>query len=262
VSYGSQDWHSHRPVTKVGPRLSYLTLPAFSGISVEWRGAGEIVRQYTYAASGSFALLGLPLKPAFESPEVSFTPCIKYRVGSTVYRYRLWETDLDAISGIIAPVYNGELIRANFCIEIWGLLPQSYILGNEEHLDGQTYYLNDIDPTGKIIDIDSGAGSFQVSGQPGQLYYYTVEGILRVAPDALSTTSGQLVNYTNLVAMTPELESDIQIVTGIRSLPTYPYSMARQAHNSGTAVTRAELTQSMSVIPISFGTASAGADNA
>jgi hypothetical protein len=220
------------------------------------------VRQYTYAASGSFALLGLPLKPAFETPEVSFTPCIKYRVGSTVYRYRLWETDLDAASGIIAPLYSGELIRANFCIEIWGLLPRSYILGNETHLDGQTYYLDDIDPTGKIIDIDTSGGSFPVSGQPGQLYYFTQNGTLRVAPEVINTTSGQLDSYTNLVAMTPELDTAIQIVTGIRSLPTYPYSMARQAHASGTAVTRAELTQSMSVIPIAFGAASAGADNA
>lgn len=257
---GTLDWHRHRPVTPVGPRLSYLTLPTFSGISVGWRGSAEIVRQYNHAASGSFALLSRPLKPDFESPEVSFTPCIKYRVGETVYRYRLWETDLDAKSGLTAPLYTGQIIRPYFCIEIWGLLPQTYVLGTEETVYG-TPISEDVDPTGKIIHIDESAGSYAVHGDTGQLFYFSLSGELRVAPATVDTTSAQLEEYTNLVAMTPELETAIPIKTGFRTMPTYPYSMAEQAHNTPTTVTRAELEQAISLVPISFGTASAWQSN-
>lgn len=262
MSDATLNHHSFRPVTKVGPRLSTISIPAFSGLSVAWRGASEVIRQFNYSATGSFALLGRPLKPAFETPEVAFTPCIKFRIGSTVHRYRLWEHENDAISGLTVPVYNGELIRRHFCIEIWGLQPRSYVIGNEEHLDGQTYYLDEVDPTGKIVDIDTSGGSFPVTGNVGQLYYFTQSGELRVAPDTINTTSGQLDDYTNLVAMTPELETAITLLTGNRSLSTYPYNMDRQTQASPTTVTRAELEQSISVVPIAFGSASAWQDNA
>lgn len=108
------NWQSHEAATVVGPTFARVQIPAFDVQDIEWAGASYSVRQYNYTATKKFVLKNRPTKPS----TANFVPCIKYRMGETVYRYKLWE-DEKLIADI--PLYNGELIRKNFCIEIWSL---------------------------------------------------------------------------------------------------------------------------------------------
>jgi hypothetical protein len=244
--YGSTlDHHSHRPVTKVGPRLSTITLPAFDAVSVDWLGSGEIVRQYCYTVASNFALLSRSFKPQFASASEAFSLAIKYRRGSEVTRYKLWETDWDGESGISWPLYNGEGIYKNFVLEIWSLRPTDQ-LGAEASI-----------PPWEI------AANYELDALVNHEGYYWVgvsdSGNVGVEP---STDPGVLDIYWSKVQAAPALEDAITMVIGTRSLPTYPYDMSRQAQAAGTAVAYAELQQSLSALPLAFGSASSWLDNA
>lgn len=129
---GNLDWHQVRPVVPYGPRHSYFVLPAFdaSGLGgsggfsgVTWRGVSEITSQFNYSATRNFSILDVPQKPSFPFPSRRFVPCVKFRVGEAVTRYKLW--DDDRAVGMPWSEYNGEIIRANFCIEIWTVDPST-----------------------------------------------------------------------------------------------------------------------------------------
>lgn len=111
------NWTQYRPATRVNNfRGTYLELPAFSlDTGIVWKGASEVVMQFNYSAAKDFVLLARPTKPT----GVNFGLCIRYRVGDSVTRYKLWEDDAFILSGVAAPLYNGERIRANFVLEIW-----------------------------------------------------------------------------------------------------------------------------------------------
>jgi hypothetical protein len=241
--YGSTlDWHRHRPVKPVGPRLSTITLPAFDTVEIPWREAGEIAKQFNYTAAGNFALLQGIQKPAFETDDVAFSLAIRYRRGDTVTRYKLWSHDNDGISGITWPLYNGELIRKNFCLEIWTLCPYN-ILGDISQIAAWavgTQYGN--------LDLVKYAG----------VYYRDVnQGSIGIEPGV--TTGWE--DYWEVVNASPALATAITMVTGLRSLPSYPYDMSRQAQPAGTAVTYASLQAVLSTVPLSFGSASAWLTN-
>jgi hypothetical protein len=242
--YGAtQDWHSHRPVTPVGPRLSTITLPAFDTVTINWRGAAEIARQYQYTATGRFALLQGIQKPAFATEDVAFSLAIKYRVGETVYRYKLWEHDNDAISGITWNLYNGEIIKPNFCLEIWTLMPRNLLGDNPDAI--------------AAWDVGTQYGNGDLVKHNGVFYRDVNQGSIGIEPGVESGWA----DYWDTIDSAPALEDDIVILTGLRSLPTYPYSMARQAQAAGSAVTYAQLQQSLSVVPIAFGSASSWLSN-
>jgi len=83
-----------------------------SGNDYSWAGASVIVAQFNFSSTKNFVLEDLP-----EAPEdANFCLCIKYRVGNTVYRYKLWEGVGEVLQ---APLYNGEVILKNFVLEIW-----------------------------------------------------------------------------------------------------------------------------------------------
>jgi len=106
------DWLSYTPVTKRGLLGSYVTLPVTAKTGLSWGGASEIKAQYNYSASTSFRLLSLPAKPT----GVNYGLCIRYRVGTTVTRYKLWEDDAFILQ---APLYTNEIIKPNFVLEMW-----------------------------------------------------------------------------------------------------------------------------------------------
>lgn len=106
-----------RPATPIGMAGYTVTLPAFSVSAPTWKGASEIVRQYNYTASRAFYLTNLPTKPT----GVNFGLCIRYRIGDTVYRYKLWDDDDFILGPLAAPLYNKEIIKANFVLEVWSL---------------------------------------------------------------------------------------------------------------------------------------------
>lgn len=112
MSSNTLNFSSILPVTQINPRKSYVELPAFSITDNHWRGASEIVIQFNYSASKNFVLTRRPTKPA----GVNFLLCIKYRIGGTVYRYKLWENVGEVLD---VALYNGQIIKKNFVLEIW-----------------------------------------------------------------------------------------------------------------------------------------------
>lgn len=104
-----------KPAFAVGKINHYIGIPAFSYSGIIWKGASEIVVQYNYTTTKNFILRTLPIKPT----GVDFVPCIRYRVGGVVYRYKLWG-DIGEILPT-TPMYNGEVIKKNCVIEIWNI---------------------------------------------------------------------------------------------------------------------------------------------
>lgn len=111
------DWTDIVPVTRVGLRRNTVTLPEFTADTPDWKGASEIVLQYNYTATRAFYLTRLPTKP----DDCNYGLCIRYRVGETEYRYKLWEDDNFILGDVAAPLYVNEIIKANFVLEVWSL---------------------------------------------------------------------------------------------------------------------------------------------
>lgn len=112
-------WKTVIPDVAVKNRKGYFLLPAFAPVSdVTWRGASEVVKQFNYSATENFTLARCPVKPAqgILPGGVGYVLCIKYRVGETVFRYKLWE-DVGEVLNV--PLYAGEVIKKNFCLEVW-----------------------------------------------------------------------------------------------------------------------------------------------
>ena len=107
-------WLSTRLANIVSKQRGYITLPAFSQ-AVTYIGVAEIVRQYNYSVANDFVIKNFPFNPS--NPD--YILCIKYRIGNTVYRYKLWDRDGVATTLDFAPVYSGQVIKKNFTLEIW-----------------------------------------------------------------------------------------------------------------------------------------------
>lgn len=91
---------------------SFVALPVFSYEGIPWKGASEIVTQFNYTATKNFTIRELPTPPA----NVNFCLVIRYRVGLTSYRYKLWAGVEEVLN---ENLYNGEVIKKNFVLEIW-----------------------------------------------------------------------------------------------------------------------------------------------
>jgi len=118
-SLSNPPWLQFRPFTPITKLRTYVQLPAFD-VAVDWLGYSELVYQYNFSASQSFYLKNRPAKPL----GVNYLLCIKYRVGETVYRYKLWgdvgEVEMDEV-----PLYTNQLILPNFVLEIWSTEDQT-----------------------------------------------------------------------------------------------------------------------------------------
>lgn len=108
------DWLTFTPAGVIRKAKAYIDLPAFSYSAGTWGGASIIVAQFNFSASRDFYLLTRPTKPT----GVNYGLCIRYRIGETVYRYKLWE-DEDFNLGGNTPLYNRDLIKKNFVLEVW-----------------------------------------------------------------------------------------------------------------------------------------------
>jgi hypothetical protein len=109
------DWLTFTPAGVVRNAKAYIDLPAFSYSAQGTAGeASIIVAQFNFSASRDFYLLTRPTKPS----GVNYGLCIRWRVGETVYRYKLWE-DASFVLNNETPLYNRQRIRANFVLEIW-----------------------------------------------------------------------------------------------------------------------------------------------
>lgn len=91
---------------------SFVSLPAFTYSGIGWKGASEIVTQFNYTATKNFTLRELPEPPV----NVNFCLVIRYRIGLTTFRYKLWDSIGEVLN---EPLYNGQVIKKNFVLEIW-----------------------------------------------------------------------------------------------------------------------------------------------
>jgi len=105
------DWLTWREATPVAKTKTYIDLPVFT-YATSWLGASEITTQFNFTSSKNFVLKNRPSTPS----GVNYCLCIRYRIGNTVYRWKLWEGVGEALQ---APLYNGEIIKKNFVLEVW-----------------------------------------------------------------------------------------------------------------------------------------------
>ena len=109
-------------------KIPYIfTVPAtsFNMSITNLKQKGLLLAQYNYTAPASFKLLRVD---SFSSDDLVLNPpaiCIRYRIGTTVYRYRLPYSN-SAVEAILlssgrvqCPVYINQLIKANFTVEFW-----------------------------------------------------------------------------------------------------------------------------------------------
>lgn len=115
------NWLKFTPAGVPSYRRSYIDLPSFSYSGLSWSGASVIVAQFNFSATSNFILLNRPTKPL----NVNYGLCVRYRVGETVYRYKLWQDTNFVLNDDGAPIYNGQIIKKNFVLEIWSLNGQS-----------------------------------------------------------------------------------------------------------------------------------------
>lgn len=113
----NSNWVEWRGVTPAGTQRNNVVIAADTFDAPAWIGASVIAKQYNFTASQAFFLKKRPVKPT----GATFMLCIKYRVGEEVERYRLWDDDDFVAGNDAAPLYDSEVIKANFCLEVWSL---------------------------------------------------------------------------------------------------------------------------------------------
>ena len=89
--------------------IHYISIPTFSFDNV-WKGSSEIIKKFYFTVDKNFSILKLP------TPSGNFCPCIAWKSGNSIVRYKLWENIGELL---YVPLYNGKIINKNFYIEIW-----------------------------------------------------------------------------------------------------------------------------------------------
>ncbi len=129
------DWISIRPAIAIVPIRGYIQLPVFDlELSIP-PNASIIVAQYNYSATKPFVLHRRPAVPV----DCNYCLCIRYRVGHTVYRYKLWEGIGEVLN---VPLYTGQVILQNFCLEVWNLANVDAADNSNETVAQRTIYLS------------------------------------------------------------------------------------------------------------------------
>lgn len=118
-----------------------FTVPEFSTTTTAHTGGkiGCLMAQYNYTFPRSFKILKTSVVYADYS-NLFPTVAIKYRIGTTVYRYYLpWSNPMVAL-----PIdqYNGELIQPNFCLEYWCRLSSGF---------GSNYFVQEVLVTTNLL---------------------------------------------------------------------------------------------------------------
>lgn len=102
---------SFSPLSAYARVGSYILIPSLNLVYDPIIGVPYILAQIDFTASQNFSLKNIPVNPIN-----GILLCVKYRAGTTVIRFKLWD---------IAPLlfqttlYNGETIKKNFVIELW-----------------------------------------------------------------------------------------------------------------------------------------------
>jgi hypothetical protein len=107
-------WLDVNPVYALTRTETFWKLPTFS-VQSDWKGYSEIVAVFNYTSLRNFAL-----KPNFTVPlNPNFVACVMWvDANYNVFRYRLWQ-NVGEVFYFPAPLYQGQLVKKNFRIEIW-----------------------------------------------------------------------------------------------------------------------------------------------
>ena len=112
-----QRWLDVNVVPRLTRTQGYFTIPAFS-VNAEWRNASGIAAVFNYTATKNFTL-----KPFTVPVSPNYLACIAWVDDDYVmHRYKLW-SDVGEALFFDCPLYAGQLIKKNFRIEIWNILP-------------------------------------------------------------------------------------------------------------------------------------------
>lgn len=77
-----------------------------------------IVYQFNYSASSDFRIINFGDLQANPQRLSNCILCVRYRVGTAVYRYQICGSTQN-LASVPSELYNGQLIKANFVVEIW-----------------------------------------------------------------------------------------------------------------------------------------------
>lgn len=95
---------------------TFLVIPAISLSRPDWIGASVICYQINYTLPWSFRFIGWKQLKRLATA-LNFSLCIRWRVGHTVYRYKLFSAVGE--TSLFVPDYAGEIIGPHCCLELW-----------------------------------------------------------------------------------------------------------------------------------------------
>lgn len=116
-----QRWLDVNPIHALTRIQSYITLPVFS-VETQWKGYSEIVAVFNYTSTKNFSL-----KSFSEILNPNYVACIMWvDEDYNVYRYKLW-SGVGEVFFFDVDLYEDQLIKSNFRIEIWNVAPTSFL---------------------------------------------------------------------------------------------------------------------------------------
>ncbi len=121
LSPSGRRWANYSPASSVRKLNLAVLLPVFTIPHVLIQIYPYIVGQFNFSAGQPFSLVNGPYISSLLHDTHNFLLCIRYRVGTTVYRYRINGIQNDPYMNynVFIPPYEGQKIDGNFCIEVW-----------------------------------------------------------------------------------------------------------------------------------------------
>jgi len=114
-------WLDVNPVSPLTRTQTYLVVPAFN-LLTSWFGYSTLIGAYNFTGTRNFTL------PPFDVPtNPNYILCISWHEGGMLHRYKLWE-DVGEVFYFDAPLYTGQLIKANFRFEVWTTVNSSFAI--------------------------------------------------------------------------------------------------------------------------------------
>lgn len=101
-----------RPVLLVSRLDNVIVLPAFAFTGLVWKGASQLLVQYNITLP---SVVTLPVLPNGAGRD--FCLCIRWRVGTTPYRFKLWQN----VGEVLYPptLYVNEIVKSYATLEVW-----------------------------------------------------------------------------------------------------------------------------------------------
>lgn len=203
--YNLQDWLLRTPVVPVRRRDTYIELPAFAYTGLEWKGASEVISQFNFSASRKFTLSNLPTKPT----DVNYGLCIRYRIGDTVYRFKLWDDPEFKLTGDV-PVYSNQIIRANFVLEVWSYEGETVAtnVAAIQMITSVKILPTDVSQLGVSAALAVGAEFRELENVQASVTSLPTSGLVgHYNPASVTEVLGSVSAWTNLVSGWPTLAS-------------------------------------------------------